>query len=510
MNLLTDPIFQVLTTDGLGRISLPDMLTGLGAGRIEGLPGLQRHQADIFHIFLCYLAGAVLVRAGKSDPVQEESFWLDGIRELTGRGDDLAWTLAVEDPTQPAFMQPPAPSRKVYEKEYKLKATTSDELDLLQTAKNHDVKTARAHDDHPESWCYALISFQTASGFLGQGNYGIARMNGGFGSRVCVGWQGDRRLPTRFQRDVGVLLAQRRVLLSPPYPYRESGAVLLWLFPWDGRDSLPLSDLDPFFIEIARRIRILPQGGFLTVYGGNSTCARVSAAEFLGNIGDPWTPILENKNSALTVSKAGFTPSLVRNLIFWDGYRPCAMQKLSKEDKAGWFCASVLVRGQGTTDGFHEAAVQVPEQAKTTLMGRGPGRDRLSKMSKEGLDMAGKLQNRVLKPALFYLLEGGPDSINWEKPEVRSWVEKLAMEFTERWRDLYFPWLWSTLDSSDDAENFQRWFEALRANALETFENAVVRAPLRHGRNYKAITGAQRVFHGSMRKQFPDNIGGDT
>jgi CRISPR system Cascade subunit CasA len=39
----------------------------------------------------------------------------------------------------------------------------------------------------PEHWFYALLTLQTMQGFLGAGNYGISRMNGGFASRPSVG-----------------------------------------------------------------------------------------------------------------------------------------------------------------------------------------------------------------------------------------------------------------------------------------------------------------------------------
>jgi len=116
MNLLTDDLFQAVTDEGPGRLSLPGLLEALGADRVLALSGVQRHQADIFHIFLCYLAGAVLARQGQGDPKQSAAFWRNGLRSLAGREDDCAWELVVDDPAKPAFLQPPAPSRAVFQK----------------------------------------------------------------------------------------------------------------------------------------------------------------------------------------------------------------------------------------------------------------------------------------------------------------------------------------------------------------------------------------------------------
>lgn len=85
MNLLIDPLFRVERKNGPRKISLPALFSALGTDEVESLPGLQRHQEDAFFIFLCQLAASVLVREDKADPAQDEAFWCDGIRRLTGR-----------------------------------------------------------------------------------------------------------------------------------------------------------------------------------------------------------------------------------------------------------------------------------------------------------------------------------------------------------------------------------------------------------------------------------------
>lgn len=187
MNLLTEPMLRVQTTVDIKVMNLPELLAALGANEVESLPGLQRHQEDALHIFLCYLGGAVLARAGINNPMQSEEFWREGLRQLAGRNDDCAWILVVDDVMQPAFMQAPLANQADW-KRFSPKANTPDELDVLQTAKNHDLKSQRAYAADLEAWVYALISLQTMSGYMGRGNYGIARMNSGTGSRVCVGF----------------------------------------------------------------------------------------------------------------------------------------------------------------------------------------------------------------------------------------------------------------------------------------------------------------------------------
>ena len=507
MNLLLEPLFRVHLPDQTTRASLPELLALLGEDRVESLPGLQRHQEDAFHIFLCYLAGAVLDRQGQAEPRQSAEFWLDSIRALTraeGCESDDAWTLVVEDPTRPAFLQPPAPSRAVFAKDYKPKAATPDALDVLQTAKNHDVKAARGDRQEAEAWCYALLTLQSQIGFLGAGNQGIARMNGGFGSRPCVTWQTHRRSGTRWLRDVPVLLAQRKTLLEEPHPYRHDGKVLLWIPPWDGQTGLSLAALDPFFLEVARRIRLIAAGSVCQALAATAAVPRIAAKEQKGNLGDPWTPINTKTGGALTVPAAGLTPDLLRNLLFNDGgFTPAAMQEASIGQGAGWFAAAVLVRGQGTTDGFHEAAIRVPEKVRLVLFGKSPSRDRLAVMSQKGLDTASIVRTALRKP-MFSMLEGGPENknIDYDKREVKEWVNRLSEEFDSNWSPLYFDWLWATLDQPDDTAALKPWFDRLRELAETTLGQAFARAPLRGGRNYRAKTRANDLFYFSLREHF--------
>ena len=507
MNLLTEPVFRTQTTQGPQTLSLPALLMALGRDEVESLPGLQRHQEDPFHIFLCYLAAAVLDRQSIANPRQDEAFWREGIRQLTGRDDDAAWTLVVKDVTKPAFMQPSMLS-VADAKQLKLNASTPDELDILPTAKNHDIKTARALKPQADEWSYALISLQTMSGFFGRGNYGIARMNGGFASRPCVELQKDRTPGSRWHRGISKLLELRPDLLKTPWPYQQDGAVLLWQLPWDGNSSLSLSALDPFFIEIARTVRLVEREGQLLAMAKPSNAARIQTKNQLGVVGDPWIPLNNGKKglTALTVSAAGLTPNLLQKLIFADGITPAAMQKPAPDEigKPVWLYASVLVRGQGTTDGFHSIHLPIPAKASFALFGGGQQRDQLGKLSKEGLNDAKTVLNKVLKMALFSLLEAGPDKVNFDKREVSAWVDQAARTFSEAWSHDYFDWLWRTLDQEDEEQARIEWLTALKEKALAVLENAITRLPKRQGRHYRAQVKARGLFFGSLYKQFPE------
>lgn len=507
MNLLTDPVFRVDTPSGLERLDLPGLLQALGADRVESLPGLQRHQEDAFHIFLCYLAGAVLARAGQEDQRQGADFWRDAIRRLTrtdGATDDSAWTLVVADPTQPAFMQPPCPTTADF-RELELKARTPDAIDLLPTAKNHDLKANRVGHPEPDDWIYALISLQTMSGVFGNGKYGIARMNSGAGSRSVVALSYAHAWGERWSEHTTRIMALRPDLLAQSWHYRRDGLVCTWIPPWDRHSSLVLSALDPFFIEVCRVIRLVGDAKDIRALGTTSKSQRIAAKAANGDLGDPWTPINLKNKSALTVSANGLTPSLLRDLMFQDGFALTGLQ-LPTPGHSGQHCrftASVLVRGIGTTDGFYQAIVPIPDRSARRLFQRGPERDRLATLSKTAVEDSGTMQNKVLKAAVYSLLEAGPKQVDFDKREVTAWWGDTQRAFAAAWSVDFFPWLWRTTEHPDPEAARLEWLRALKQKAESALTDAIARYPARTGRRYRAQVRAQGLFHGLLRKHFP-------
>lgn len=509
MNLLTDPLFRIETLNGLEHQDLPGLLEALGKDRVASLPGLQRHQEDAWHVFLCYLAGAVLNRAQSDDPRQDAPFWRAGIRGLTrqdGGEDDSAWILVVEDPSKPAFMQTPCSSAgdaRVYQP----KAASPDALDLLPTAKNHDLKACRAVTAQPEDWVYALVSLQTMSGFFGSGNYGIARMNSGSGSRPVVALEYHQGISGRWRDQVTRILAMRGELLGGVWGYRAKGLVLTWVPPWDHHTSLSLAQLDPFFIEVARPVRLTNSGHGIQALGVSSKAPRIAAKAANGRLGDPWIPINLGKQAALTLSGAGITPELLRNLLWEDGFQLTPLQKPAPASQwqgdGGLFSVAVLVRGQGTTDGFHQVQLPIPGKTLPRLFGQGPERDALAFQSKIALNDSGVMEQKVLKPAVLALLEGGPKQVNFDRREVSRWWTGVQREFAAAWASEFFPWLWRVPDQPDRDTARLEWLGILRRHAEAALASATARYPQRQGRRYQARVRAEGIFIGSLYKLFP-------
>lgn len=507
MNLLVDPIFRVLTKDGPVALNLPDLLAALGTDDIEHFVGLQRHQDDAFHVFLCSLAAAILARNGDSDPTQSPRYWYEGLMNLAGLAGEDAWKLVVEDLSRPAFMQPPLPPKD--RSRLCLHATTPDELDLLPSGRNHDLKKARAARPFPDEWVYALISLQTMSGYYGRGTPGITKMNSGFGNRPIVEVIHDLSIGPRWRDAVRRLLVHRQEVLARPFGYRSDGLVLVWTVPWDGETELPLDQLDPNFIEICRRVRLREADGKLYADDVASHGVRVGGRELAGAVGDAWLPIdladdreggggrtkQKATERALTVSPQGITADLLRRIIFEDGIQLTSLQR-PVESKPGtvWLKMSVLVRGQGKTDGYHERAVPIPAAHRRRVLGSKTSNDPLSSIAKTAVEYAAKMRNSVLKPAVFIYLEGAPPSLRLDRDSINAWWRRLSVRYDSLWSDAYFPWLWSLPEDIDPFQAAKKWARMLAEFGKEVLAEAEDTMPVRIGRFYKSRVEAERAY----------------
>lgn len=506
MNLLTDSIFRVEGPPfaGESRVSLPGLLAALGQSRVHAYPGLMRHQEDALHVFLTYLATAVLARNGVDEPVQPVEYWTEGIRSLGG-ADDRPWTLVVDDLSQPAFLQPPLPLAD--HGKLMAKAETPDALDVLVTAKNHDLKMQRAGHPDVDEWVFALISSQTTSGFLGQGNFGISRMNGGFGSRLVMEVQRTLDPGGRWRDAVTRLLVHREEVLAGDYGYDPHGLVLVWTEPWDGAEGLSLNSLDPCYLEISRRLRLRQDArGGLRAEAVPSKAPRISAKELKGAVGDAWTPVdlsqAADGRKALTVGPAGLTAETVRRLVFADHLGLSPLQRPATGWSGDmWLTVSVLVRGQGLTEGFHEVQLRLPAPALPRLFGPPAVHDPWVALSKQLIEAAGSMQ-RALGRGIRTYLEGGPARLQ-ERETTDEWARRWNRRFQSLWTQNYFPQLWAAPDEFNADDVLAEWAEVLWAAARQTLDEALAAMPQHSSRRYRARVLARQSLWGNALHFFP-------
>lgn len=467
-----------------GKTTLPGLLARLASGELADFPRLRTHQLHPWCMFLTQLAAIALHRAGRSDPRLPEEEWRHLLLALTEEHDE-PWSLVVDDLSKPAFFQPPVP-------ENSLAGWTAhdspDDIDVLVTSKTHDVKAELILPNDIEAWAYAAVTLQTMQGVYGQGKYGIARMKKGYGNRPRVGISPDQSLPSRFSRDLGVLLTSWPRLIEAGY--RDDGLALVWIEPWDGRTSLTRRDLSPHFIEVCRRIRCSMKGAGVCCADTTSRARRCLATvdDETGDVGDPWIPIEKATRGALTIGKNGFHYDRLAELLFGGDFEPAAAQRLQDGDgDPVLFVLSALVRGQGKTEGLHERTLALSGPARLKL-GQADGRTTLGKRASGRVAAAAKVRSKVLYPALKQLALGG-------KPEPDDLDASID--------DVFFDHLFETLPLTDDEARLA-FDERLRELAWRELQRAIDRSGVSDARRFKAISGAERMFQNCLRKNFPD------
>ena len=523
-NLLADPLIRVHLVDGTSAAtSLPEVYEALAADRVVAFPALRPHQRHAWHAFLAQLGVIAMQRAGETAPPRIAAEWRTVLRNLTPefRGDE-PWKLIVDDPAKPAFMQCPAPEGLG---PYRGRVAAPDDLDILVTAKNHDVKQAVALECAPDDWIFALVDLQTMGGFLGAGNYGIARMNGGFSARPCLGLApdtggsedvGGRRTPSRpgahLFHDMRRMLAARSSLLDsyPDYFDRDGGLALLWLEPWDGTASLDLRKLDPYFLEICRRVRLRSDQRGIVAWTASSKVARVAAKEAHGNLGDFWTPVSVKDAKALSLSSAGFRYDRLAKLLFDRGAfcLPPAL-KVGAAQAGRWrVVARGVAGGQGKTDGYHERNDVAFDHRTTAALARREQNEVLVRITEAQLEEISEIA-KALRFGIAVAASGGKPAEDLKKTDrmhAGPYVRRLDDAIDAR----FFGALERRFLAANDAERAARRAEfarkqidtarALLAEAVETVPCPAVR---RHRARSRAFTAFYRLLRGS-RSVFSD------
>lgn len=498
-NLLDEPLIRArLVDDGQSRAySLPGLFAALVRDEVRDFPALRPHQRHPWHAFLVQLAAIALHQAGSDVPFQTENAWRMALLALTPEDPDGAVWCMVTPHDRPAFMQAPVSQGNV--STWKNSLYAADELDMLVTSKNHDLKAARMRRGEIDDWIMSLISLQTQEGFLGSGNYGISRMNGGFASRPAVGVFPNGHWGARWTRDVGTLLETRADIIAHQEMPESDGIALVWLKEWDGTASLKFASLDPFYIEICRRVRLVCSENTHLIHAltTGSTVSRIDAKSRNGLTGDPWTPIDIAGEKALTIGWEGFHYRLAADLLFGSKYSRSAMQIVRPEDGEGGLVvlAQGVTRGQGKTEGYHERRIPISKTVRRLMLENQT--DRLAKLAGERVHSIGQVRG-VLWTALATLFDQGASKDKFsDSAKDKASVFVKAYEQAEDAR--FFDDLNEEIESDQPSEVHLRWLLSSANRAEKILIKAFSAGPRSCVQLYRARSAALSRFHGGLR-----------
>ena len=523
-NILTEPLIRI-DTPGRERIelSLPLVYAALMADEVEAFPALRPHQRHAWHACLVQLSAMAMHRAGLADLPETAEEWAGLLRGLTPDWpEDEPWHLVVEDITSPAFMQPPASSATKAE-EYGTKSAKRgkqtvrvpdedkicrypDKLDMLVTSKNHDLKAEVAEQAQMDDWIFALVTLQTMEGYGGAGNYGISRMPSGYGNRPAFSLTPSARPGGHVKHDLIALLKHRKSMLEE-YPTTESGISLMWIIPWDGTEaeSMLLTDMEPYYIEICRRVRLRRQSGKLVADRANSEPRGRRVVDAKGLTGDPWAPVSNNANprgtppTFLGPRKFGYE-RVVDGLFSPDWRRPLLLTpEASGRGTAGdmQLVARGIVRGEGGTEGYHERIIPLRHRT-LQVFGRPGGAKQLEDIARERIERVAVVQ-RILRHAVSAFAAGGKTESIADEHRARAnpWANKLTEivdeDFFENLQDE------ANADATEHQNVRRDWLSKVVGRADSILREATASLPCPEIRRPMAQVQAEGVFWGRVR-----------
>lgn len=497
-HLLSEELIEVRAgaSGTIRRLTLPDVFESLTAGdELTSFSHLQAHQSQAWYCFLCQLAAIAMNASGVDDIRETEGRWTTLLEDLTN-GAPEPWCLSVTDLSKPGFFQPPVPEGEWSALDEDKTCDHPDDLDLLVTSANHDVKITRIHRPEPDHWLYALVSLQTMANYAGWGNYGIARKSSGYSCRPFVGLAPGLGWGERFRRDVAVLLEARDAIARQHGYAAQDGLALLYRRAWNGTDSIPIEELDPYFIEVCRRVRLQPVvNGRLRARRTTSRARRVAAKELQGNVGDPWTPVRASDGTALNVSGSGFHYELVADILLTGEFRLGAAGRIQENDPDGLFLiCQALSRGQGQTNGLHERIVPIPAKVRRRLMDTS-SRQQLGQRAQDRIEFVASAKSKALRPALCALFQGDPEELDFQDDRPRRWLDRLDRRVDRT----FFPHLWQHTDLPPE-EAFPAWQRKVLDLGEEVLEVAMERASVPEPRRYRGWAGAERIYSGARRR----------
>lgn len=495
-SLLSDPVIRVETTSGVRWANLPEIFEDMMHDRVLSFPVLRKHQGHAWHAFLVQVGALahIAVGRGAKEPLVNRAEWEESLLALSNH-DVGAWSLSVDDVTQPAFLQSPV-MEPDDGRRYTSILRAPDMIDVLVLSKNHDRKVGRTRYAETDDWIFALVSLQTCGGFSGSGNYGVVRMNGGLGNRPGLSLVPSGGMGAHMRRDLTALLDNDRY-------GADTGEKLLWMIPWNGskEERLPLDELHPLFVEVCRRLRLKRDDyGDLYALKATSKSGRVNADGLNGVVGDPWTPWNRESKRSLTLRPSGLQYRRLSEYLLGDEWeRPLLLSPTDEEiaeARPMKFLVRTLVRGQGKTEGLQYREVLL-ESRVVEALGDAQESSTLHAIAQQRIEQVALLE-RMLSYALQVFAAGG-ETANLSD-EHRNMVSPLMAMIDGQVDEYFYTDLQAEYCSVNREDVRREWMlNKMIPAARRILRQGHAQLPCHASTREKAEAKSRNVFEGRIR-----------
>ena len=499
-NLLEEPLIRWRSTEGgtLHRTSLPQLLAAMVGNEVRDFPALRPHQRHPWHAFLVQLGAIALHHAEHQQPWQTAADWRTALLALTPDDPDGAPWCLVAPADRPALLQ--APVLKGIDS-WDAGIHTPDRLDMIGTSKNHDLKRTRMKEAAPDDWLFALVSLQTQAGSNSGSYKGVSRMNSGAGSRPGIGIAQQGSWGQRWLSDLNALQRSRDAI-AENYDFSPQGGLsLVWMEPWDESISIALRRLDPYYIEVCRRVRLEKKLTRILVRTTTTPVSRIQENDARkGRTGDPWTPIDKEDAKIMAVPRQGFRYELITKLLVLDGlYEPGCAQSLSgwtNDAKLELICQGIAPDGNSKTSGYHERRVPISPKLRRLLTGG--QRPLVAALAKKRIQAIADMRKLLWISLSLLFANGENDSGN---DTISHRASRFAQPFERHEDSRFFDDL--TLHAEAEGEQqeaaYLQWLLGLAERAEVVLQQAFVAGPRSGMQRYKAQSAALSRFDAGLR-----------
>jgi CRISPR system Cascade subunit CasA len=503
-NLLDERLLHYRKTQTGERIAttLPELFVAMAQDHVRDFPSLRPHQRHPWHAFLVQLAAIALHRAGRTEPFATAHEWRASLLAITPDDPDgAAWCL-VSPVSRPAFMQAAVMAGLDLKWETKCAA---DEIDVIKASKNHDLKAQRMKRAEPQDWLFAIVSLQTQSPSDSGSYKESSRIDGGWGRRPGIGIVPPGGYGLRWIRDLKILLTERG-RISETYGFSQYGLAITWLQPWDGSAirAIPVSELDPFYIEISRRIRIF--------FNGVSFCAKTTTTpnsriqSIVGGLtGDIWTPIDQDSDGrkVYTARPYGFGYRTAVNFLVPSKFEFSPAMKLQQFDPLIGLkltMESIAWGPKNTNAGYHKREISVGKKFAGILAALKKSQiDELAKIAKSRIEQLGQI-SWMLGHALMVLFTNDVVNESKRKDEgLKERVKRFSEPFEYQSDAGFFAELFEEVEAVDRETVRNQWLLQLADRAELVLQAAFTAGPRSGQQRYRAQSAAIGRLQREMR-----------